>query len=466
MSNVNASPLIKNDSDSSHSPESSQKILSEPKWTLKQIIYVSVFAAAVLISLLIIIIAVSIKNVNEMSFIMINDIHVDPKYLPYSIPGNKSFCRNPDMNTSIKHPYGQYICDAPNETFESLCNYLPQAESKPAFMIFGGDSLGHALDPTREGIAGTIQYILDKMTAKYPNIPVLFTIGNNDLIPNYGNFGNDTLDFESLANVFAKYMNEQQIASFKKGGYYYHDIPSQKLRILLLNNIIYHWRHGDYDPSNPDPYGQFAWMKSVTDDAIKQKMKVAIVMHTPVGVAHDDYQVNFRDEYMKSFADTIKPYNYEFILVGHTHKDQFIPVHKDLPKVYTLCAPAVTPAHLNNPGFRVYKLRDGSLYNYIQYFADISSNPQGELKWEIEYDFNSYYGMKDASMDSIYKAVQQLTANISFFWKYREALFSRGGTELSFYKCILTAVTKAESKACVSQLNKIKESLQDERYYL
>lgn len=434
----------------------------DKKCTIRRIAYISVITTLCVAAFIVILVGVLLPS-KEMRFIMINDIHVDPKYKNDSIADYNTYCRASN-GSKIPRPFGQYICDTPNVTFESLCNFLPKVEKNPAFIVFGGDSLGHSLGPSREQISGAIQYLLNKMTASYPNIPVLFTIGNNDLIPNYGNFTNDPDDFASLAEIFKKYMNTEQYDTFKKGGFYYHDIPSQKLRILLLNNIIYHWRHGAYDPQNPDPYNQFAWIKNVTQDAVNKKMKVGIVMHTPTGVAHDDYQPNYHTEYIKTFYDTIKPFNYEFILVSHTHKDQFIPIWKAETELYSLCAPAVTPAHLNNPGFRIYTLKGGSMFNYHQYFADISTNPQNDLDWRLEYDFNSLYGVTGVSMENIRAVVKKLTNDVVEFWKYRETLFAKASLDISFYKCILTAVTAEEAHECRDGLNSIRTTINPNWY--
>lgn len=383
-------------------------------------------------------------------FIMINDLHIDPFYVDDSDHSVAKMCRKSAGSGAIKRPFGQYKCDTPMRTFHSMCDFLPKAERNPAFILFGGDCLGHKLKPTKDDVAGNMSIVINSIAKNFNNVPVLFTIGNNDLHPDYGTFDNDKKDLKSLAKIFGKYMTEEQLTTFKKGGYYYQDIPSQNLRLLLLNTVIYNEDHGDYDPKNPDPYDQFAWIKTVSQDAVDKKMKVAISMHIPPVAGRDKFTEGFREEYAATFYETIKSFNYEFFINGHVHSDLFLPMADNL---FTLSAPSVSPIHENNPGFRVYELQNGGLSNFAQFFADIRSNPQDSLEWKVEYDFNSMYGTDSVSMDNIRKVVEKIQSDNGYLWKYKMNMYTQADELNSFYICKLNAKSKAELKKCTENFN-------------
>lgn len=393
-----------------------------------------------------------------MKMIFVNDIHIDPYYQPTGIydDSQREYCRKPYENVTASK-YGKYGCDAPIETFISMAENLKAAEPKPDFIVFGGDSLGHGLKTTIDEICGNLTDIFHNLTKDFKNVPLLFTIGNNDLSPDYGNWTTDAEQFEKLNEIMKGYLTEDQQKTFKKGGYYSYDVPKQNLLLLVLNTVIYAPAHDrtEYDPTRVDPYDQFAWIKEQVAAANKQGRKLGLLMHIPPAIAHTDYKPGFHAQYADAFYDAIQGGNINFILVSHTHKDQIIPLHDGKPFYHTLSAASITPSHSNNPGFRVYELENAKISNYRQYFADIRPNPT-ELKWELEYDFNSLYGMKVVDEDSISGVVKKIQTTSRYLWLYREMLFANADVDNSFYICALNAVTEEDFVKCTKGVNNLK----------
>ena len=405
----------------------------------------------------------------SLDFLYINDIHLDPKYQEISLASEKKSCREKSPNSTVRFPFGQYKCDLPAATFNSLMDFAPTVAPELDFILFGGDAVGHSLGLSSDGLREIIQQEFDKFEEKYPNIPKFITLGNNDYTKNYGDFSTDADDFENIIKVYGKYMTDSEKETFRKGGYYYRDFPTKSLRLVFMNTVIYTpWR-----PENiTDPYDQFAWVESLCEDAKTKGLKVALAMHIPPGVSYYDNSQGWKSMYIERLYQLLTKCNIEFSLAGHTHVDLFMPLlsgdhahvlnisrHMRLRSVlsdeegalldYTLSAPSVTPQHKNNPAFRIYHVNDGVLQNYDQYYADLMLNPQTELTWQKEYTFNDVYG-KNITMKELNRAIDWIRSTGEGSWRYREFTYTRSEDHISFFYCILKAVTKEETEQCLS----------------
>ena len=399
-------------------------------------------------------------NDEELRFLFVNDVHVDPLYVETGIydEENYQYCREPNK-TNYTYKWGRYGCDSPWSTFLSMSDYLQQAEANPSYIVYGGDTLGHSLNPTIENICGNITLVLGNLTKNYDmnTTKLLFTLGNNDFSPNYGDWDTEQSGFEKIAEVLKPYQTDEQQETFRKGGYYAEDIPSQNIRLLMLNTVIYSATHrGDYNQSRSDPYDQFAWMNEQCENASKQGMRIGLIMHIPPAIHHTDLQEGFHEEYSLAFFNTIKDYEISFILVSHTHKDQIIPLWEATPLFHTLSAPSLTPSHSNNPGFRVYTLKNGTITNYQQYYADIRPNPK-ELTWEFEYDYNTLYSQNQVDEASIQDTISKITTTGKYLWAYRQMIFANADPDNTFYICALNAVTQADFDKCYAGVNSHRE---------
>jgi sphingomyelin phosphodiesterase acid-like 3 len=247
-------------------------------------------------------------------------------------------------------------------------------------------------------------------------------------------------------------MNDEQRKTFLKGGYYYFDTPKGDLRLLLLNTIVY---NVDREVRN-DPYGQFAWIKQMAADARERKKKLGIVLHIPPGVAYwGDLRQGWNDSYIRQFDEVVAELDVKFTIAAHCHYDMLLPVlGNGISGEFSLSAPAVSPIHSNNPGFRVMKHRKGQIVDIQQYYADIMLNP-GELKWELAYEFGKEYRVKDLSKKSLTKVVEKVLSSSKEMWKYREKIWAMAADHGSFYYCILRATTEADVKKCMRPLDKV-----------
>jgi sphingomyelin phosphodiesterase acid-like 3 len=432
-----------------HRPSSEKR----SKWRIAIAIFLGF---AILVTVLTMVLVAFAFFTQSAEFIYVNDIHLDPLYDPYAYsmnidPDASQACRVRDPNATVTFPFGQYGCDSPRSTFESMLAHWPTVTKDPDFILFGGDSIGHSTGYNRSGVQSIFSELITKMSAVYPNKPILVTLGNNDFVPNYGIKGNDTLDFASIGEVMKRFMNDEQYETFQKGGYYYQDLGKRKLRLLLLNTVTYAYRRGYW---GEDPYDQFAWIEKTAQDGHSKGYKVGIAMHIPAGVSYIGTTQGWPTEYVSRFDDICKKNDILFTLAGHTHYDMLMPVFGDdgASKGYSLSSPSISLSHSNNPAWRLMIYDENGIRDIHQYYAEVLMNPQDNLRWELEYKFSDAYSVKELSVDNLLKVVKWVTETGEGMWRYKERVGARASENGAFYYCILKATTTEQIDHCMSKV--------------
>lgn len=407
-----------------------------------------VFIGLVILSVTGLILAILSKQNKYYNILYLNDIHLDPLYIPTSSDSNDSFCRDSKVVNSTEYKFGRYGCDTPYATVESLYNFIKNYIKKPDIIIIGGDLVGHELNSST-----AVDIIINVTTGVkniYNDVPVYLVPGNNDFSENYGTWDTDKEDLQVMLKSFEEFLNEEQVATFSKGGYYYIDLPSQKLRLLIINSVIYSTKR-NISPES-DPYDQFKFISDSCNKASLKGYKCAMTMHIPPGVAYYDFIECFHLEYAEKMYNVVNENNIMFVITAHTHTDMFIPLFSETDGIYSLSSPSISPDHGNNPCFRIFNLRKGTIINYIQYYADIMLNPS-ELDWKIEYDFQNSYSQKDVSNESIHRSIDWIMNTAKGKWTYRSHVYSMSDKYNTFYYCLFNHVTADSVKKCLSDKN-------------
>ena len=356
------------------------------------------------------------------------------------------------MSTSFK--YGQYGCDTPNATFQSMLKAIPKFVKNPKFIVYGGDMPAHAIGLNRTEHVKFIDNALEKIKHMFPgDVPVLFDIGNNDYKNNYGSFDTDIEDFQLFSEMKSlTFQNEDALNSFLRGGYSYYDNKEMNVRVFTLNTVIYTLKR---EYKEGDPYGQFGWLAKKIEEAQSKKMTVIVTMHVPPGYSYIDLKQGWYTGYIPYYDSIIKKYNVQYTLSGHSHLDMLMPVFGTTgeSKGYVLSSPAISMQHGNNPAFRIFKYKGGKIVDMEQYYADIMMNPK-ELDWKLEYKFSNAYNAKDLGRQSVLDAVKYSTETSEGKWKYYEKLTAYAINNGKFFYCVLKATTAEQAKKCMSQLTK------------
>jgi hypothetical protein len=387
----------------------------------------------------------SLTGADEFTVLFLNDIHYDPNYLPTGTPENA--CRKAVSKPNASYAFGQYGCDAPQFVIGSLLNYAHSVVPSPDFIVIAGDFPAHDLDLTHSGLLSIFQSVFSMVSAYFPGIPIYPTMGNNDFDPEWGTVSSDPDDFENFAKA-QRWLSDSELATLKKGGYFFHDFG--QLRLLFLNTVMYSIKRKDTGDS--DPFEQFAWIDSTASAARAAGMTVGTVMHVPPGIRKVGSKVGWYAEYAARYHDLTLRHNFSFGWSAHSHLDQFLPTADSDDRRYLLGAPAVSPIDGNNPGFRVYTIGPNGVRDYQQYFGDLLKNPTKDVTWQLEYDFVDAYRVPDGSPDSVAAAAVFARDDTMGRWQYHARLYNQAMENGGFYYCAITGMTADDILNCQKKL--------------
>ena len=398
----------------------------------------------------------------KFQILFFNDLHYNPFYNPNGDP--KHWCEGKNLSDSLSYQYGIYGCDSSDKLYSSLIETFKYLKITPSLIIFCGDSLRFENATMKEINQWLFKFMTD-ISKLFPNIPFMMTLGNTEYSPSYGSYINDSNTFQSLSQSFSFFLNDNQLLTFKKGGYYFQDFPSHHLRIINLNSILYNHKH--YISLNlnlslnniSDPWDQFEWLENSIKDAKIKKLEPLIVTHIPPNkIWYPNGLIGWESKYSISFFKILEKYDIQPILVGHSHLDLIMPIYNYKnnynnnsnnnysSEFVAISSPSVSPEHGNNPGFRIYTIENGKLSDYIQWTADLSLGFIDDIQWKENYVFSKYYGTNDFR-----HFPKILKENNNLMKKYVHTIYGNSSPWSSFAYCITLSTNQTLFDKCMKE---------------
>ncbi len=293
-------------------------------------------------------------------------------------------------------------------------------------IIFPGDILAHEFpekffalygkedqEALRSFVYKTVVFFATQVREHFGDIPVVFTLGNNDayagdynLVPG-GAFLADTVDIFYNTFLLGYADRESYFSTYPAGGYFVADPPGAKMRFVCLNSIFFSKHRADDGADHEIAIAQLDWLEQVLGEADAAKKKAWIITHIPPGTSiygtvHSymdqsgqisDASVFWKEAYQDRFLEICKRYAHVIgpIFSGHTHMDEYRLILDRDGEAYkaTIVTPAVSPQFGNNPAFKVLTLRgeDWEPLDYRSISCDLAlSSP----------DFSTYYVFSEA----------------------------------------------------------------------
>lgn len=209
--------------------------------------------------------------------------------------------------------------------------------------------------------------------------------------------------YSLLSNAWTRWIGADAASTTQRQGRYSILHPGSKLRIISLNtNMYYVQNYWLYQRDmERDPESQIAWFASELDAAERNKERVYVIGHMPLGdrdAFHD--QSNYIDQLVARYSDTIAA-----MFFGHTHVDEFQVSYaaygngasRDVndARAISYIAPSLTPTS-GMPSFRVYSVDPDTfaVLDAVTYIADMSK-PEFQTstpKWQKFYSAKETYG--------------------------------------------------------------------------
>jgi 3',5'-cyclic AMP phosphodiesterase CpdA len=338
--------------------------------------------------------------------------------------------------------------------------------ARPDMILFTGDFLGHHFidkyaeltgDSTPAGVQTfidkTLSYLVATVVEYFPYTPVYFCLGNNDSYEGNYQIARNSPFFSASLPIFAPFFTSepqwQAIGpTYLQGGHYERGLPQSNGRVLALNSIFF----AQYAPelSVEMAMEQLDWLETRLADAVMNKTKVWILLHTPPGV--DVYATRMANSADPADADTVvlmskaEPlarlhdilvrYHAQVgaLFAGHIHRDDFRLIRSDdEAAAVTFVVPALSPVYADNPTYKILKYDPETLVvqDYSVRYLDKDTEA-----WQTGQIFSQAYGhgeLNAARMESVWGELRtQSEARANFLAAYNGFLLPYDVSEQTF----------------------------------
>jgi sphingomyelin phosphodiesterase acid-like 3 len=389
---------------------------------------------------------IATAGVQSIPALMISDIHFDPFHDPDKLQKlvdapadqwNAILAAPPSPNQKQAFDVLQQQCklrgvDTPFDLLQSSLRAMRARQPDAKFMTVSGDLIAHAFscrfkallpqstqNDYQAFVLKTISFVISRLRATFPEMPVYVTLGNND-----SGCGDYKLDAGSdflaetgkiLGDALPVPQRQEAIRQFAAGGYYNIAMaaPMKDTRILVVNDVYLSPNYTTCGglPNVTAANTEMDWLKQQLASAQQSGQKVWILGHIPPGI--DAYSTVSKlrnvcaqaapvlflteskmDNVMLEHASTIR-----LGIFAHTHMDELRLLQPEAGdpspsaehSVAIKLVSSISPIDGNNPSFTAARINP-STARLEDYEVIAASNQTGiETTWSQEYDYGRAY---------------------------------------------------------------------------
>jgi endopolyphosphatase len=229
-----------------------------------------------------------------LSLANFSDFHLDTHYKP-----GTSIERVCHRDKGAAGPLGAQgtECDSPEALIDETFRWIEDnLKGKIDFVLWTGDSARHDND---ERIPRTASEIIDlneilatkfidvfedKETPRGLSIPVIPTIGNNDIMPHNIFKEGPNRWTRRFTEVWARFIPEHQRHTFEEGGWFLSEVIPNKLAAVSLNTMYFYESNSAVDgcAAKSEPgYEHMEWLRIQLELLRERNMKAILIGHVP-----------------------------------------------------------------------------------------------------------------------------------------------------------------------------------------
>ncbi|KAF7183175.1 hypothetical protein CNMCM7691_003010 [Aspergillus felis] len=272
-------------------------------------------------------------------FLHITDLHPDPHYKTGSSSDDGAPCHRGKGSAGYFGAEGSE-CDSPfslvNETFSWIEKNL---KGNIDFVLWTGDSARHDNDEkiprTEDEVVRLNEVLADKFVdvfgdKRFPNglsIPIVPTIGNNDIMPHNIFSGGPNRWTKRFEKIWSKFIPEHELHTFVEGGWFTSEVIPNKLTAISLNTMYFFDSNSAVDgcaaKSQPG-YEHMEWLRVQLKLLRERGMKAILIGHVPP--ARTDSKRNWDESCWQKYALWVHQYRDVIVgsVYGHMNIDHFI----------------------------------------------------------------------------------------------------------------------------------------------
>eukprot|EP00767_Chilomastix_cuspidata_P005976 gnl/Chilomastix_cuspidata/626.p1 GENE.gnl/Chilomastix_cuspidata/626~~gnl/Chilomastix_cuspidata/626.p1 ORF type:complete len:433 (-),score=131.55 gnl/Chilomastix_cuspidata/626:19-1317(-) len=351
----------------------------------------------------------------EPYFIHVTDMHLELNYTEGASVDERCV-----HGTGDTPPIGYVGCDLSDESILSFLQQMKEMYPEPEFILYTGDSsphyvtYGYADLYSVADVNGNVEVALSLIREAFPDAQILPVMGNHDNFPS-DEISTDEHGMEHLsdiADIFAPYLPEDAVESFRLGGYYSVELDEHTRFVSILSTWCDTMNfYADFS-GGLNTCGTFDWAYNELTLARALGQKVIFSQHRPVGYNALDARVPqvipTCEEQMVTLVNEFADVLTYGTFTGHTHTNSFrIILDDDLQAThnYWVTSAMSTFSH-QNPGLNVF-FRDSEaemISDFITYYIDIdASNDAREVIIENFGSQKENWGLSDLSPASLFE---------------------------------------------------------------
>jgi endopolyphosphatase len=194
------------------------------------------------------------------------------------------------------------VCDSPQHLIEATLDWLaeswmPSNTSSSAsedlgkgidYILWTGDTARHDIDFTHPRNAAEIfdynRWVLGLVEERFPGVPIVPNLGNNDIIPHNIMFPGPNSMTKAYEDIWQDHIPQGEQDTFREGGYYAKEVIEDDLAIISLNTLYWYDANaatrgckGRNDPGSIE----LAWLEDTLAYYRNKSMQVQMIGHVP-----------------------------------------------------------------------------------------------------------------------------------------------------------------------------------------
>ncbi|RKP07361.1 Metallo-dependent phosphatase-like protein, partial [Thamnocephalis sphaerospora] len=275
-------------------------------------------------------------------FLHFTDFHPDRHYLPGASVkqlchrmGKKDWMLDDDQSNAagtLGTPLTK--CDSPwsliNGTVDWVARELVNKQGID-FVVWTGDSARHDSDTRIPRILSHIhasnRLAAELLLEKLPGIPIVPTIGNNDVYPHNLMEIGPNINLRGLLKAWHELIPEDQVHTFLEGkcGYFVREVIPDRLAVISLNTMFFYISNRIVDgcQKKSDPGSiQLIWLEHRLHELASRNMTAYVIGHVAPAA------LNYHPRCLKRYARLMRDWSgYPTVVLGqmfgHSNVDHF-----------------------------------------------------------------------------------------------------------------------------------------------
>ena len=267
------------------------------------------------------------------------DLHPDSFYKKHTATDAENVCHH---GKGAAGPFGAEVtgCDSPWTLLDATFDWIAaNLRDQIDFVIWTGDSVRHDNDPAfprdSDQVLGHNRRAAKKFLDVFGTgdrhrplaVPVVPTIGNNDVLPHNAFFPGPNKWTRAYLDVWREFIPKESRRAFDRGGWHTNEVVPGRLAVVSLNSLYWYTKNaavdGCADPGEPG-YRHFEWLRAELQRLRARGLKAIIMGHVPP--ARTETKQSWDESCWQKYA--LWMHRYRDVVVGsvwgHVNNDHFM----------------------------------------------------------------------------------------------------------------------------------------------